>query len=262
MFLNYDFQDQNRNLSGTSRAPAADNDDKILRTHFAIFGAQYFINYNWGLQLEVPFASRYFRTRDDAGNIVDRNWNALGDIRINGVYTGFSDDLSTGVTFGLKLPTGDFKHDADVIDRDSQIGTGSTDILLGGFHRQAFHFNHRFKWFAQANLDVPVLEMDHYRPGVEVDAASGIYYEGWSVGDLKISPVAQIIGSWRARDAGANSAHPVASGYERVLLSPGIEFHWRSVSVYGDVALPVYERVTGNQLVSSAMFKLIVSYHF
>jgi hypothetical protein len=74
--------------------------------------------------------------------------------------------------------------------------------------------------------------------------------------------VVQVIGSARGRDTGANSADPVASGYERVLLSPGIEFNWHPVSVYADVELPVYERLTGNQLVAPLMFKLVLSYHF
>ena len=57
---------------------------------------------------EVPYDFRYFKTRDDAGNIVSRNWSQLGDIRIEGIYTGFMADLSAGVTFGVKLPTGSY----------------------------------------------------------------------------------------------------------------------------------------------------------
>src|SRR5580700_2756658 len=33
-FLDYDFQDQNQNWSGTSSAPAANNGDKEIETHF------------------------------------------------------------------------------------------------------------------------------------------------------------------------------------------------------------------------------------
>src|ERR1019366_8635398 len=70
MFINYDYQDQNRNWSGNSRAPAANNDDKEIRTHFVTVGTQYLFNPSWGLQLEVPFANRYFKTKDDAGGVV------------------------------------------------------------------------------------------------------------------------------------------------------------------------------------------------
>jgi hypothetical protein len=261
LFLDYDYQDQNRNWSGSSPAPAANNDDKEIRTHFVTLGLQYQFNRSWGIQSEVPYVNRYFKTTS-GGNIVSRNWGDLGDIRIKGIYTGFSPDLSTGVTFGFKLPTGSYIHDPDVVDRDTQIGSGSTDLLLGGFHRQNLTRDFHWNWFAQAALEVPVLARDAYRPGVEVDAAAGIYYQGWQLGSVAISPVAQVIASERTSDSGANSAQPVATGYQRLLLSPGIEFHLHPVKVYADVELPVYEHVTGNQVVAPALFKLSVSYMF
>ena len=47
------------------------------------------------------------------------------------MYTGFFKDMSTGVIFGLKLPTGTYT--APGLDRDTQIGSGSTDLMLGGY---------------------------------------------------------------------------------------------------------------------------------
>src|ERR1039457_1851701 len=126
-FLQYAYQDQNRNWSGQSPAPADNNDDKEIQTHFATVGLQYMFNRSWGVQAEVPYDFRYFKKRDDAGNIVSRNWSQLGDIRIEGIYTGFFADQSAGVTFGVKLPTGSHTFDPDIVDRDTQIGTGSTD---------------------------------------------------------------------------------------------------------------------------------------
>jgi hypothetical protein len=191
---------------------------------------------------------------------VSKNWTGLGDIRLKGIYTGFSEDLSSGLTFGVKLPTGSDSHAPDVVDRDTQIGTGSTDLLLGGFHRARFGSSH-WNWFGQAELDLPVLKQGGYRPGLEVDAAAGIYYDGLSLGRVKISPAAQVIGSWRGRDNGSD-ANAENSGYERVLLSPGIEFHLHPVKIYADVEFPVYQNMRGNQLVAPALFKLSVSYMF
>jgi hypothetical protein len=54
----------------------------------------------------------------------------------------------------------------------------------------------------------------------------------------------------------------VQSGYERVLLSPGIEFDLHPVMVYADVEIPVYIHTTGDQLIAGTLFKMIVSYHF
>ena len=264
-FLNYDFQDQNQNWSDSSKAPAANNNDKEIRTDFITVGLQYMFNTSWGVQAELPFADRNFKTISNAsgnpGTSVE--WASLGDIRIKAIYTGFSADLSSGVSFGLRLPTGSFSHENsfDDVDRDTQIGSGSTDVLLGGFYRGNLTQDKKWDWFAQAELDLPVLTQGDYRPGFEVDAAAGIDYKGWSLGRLRISPVAQVIASERTKDYGAD-AHSNNSGYTRILLSPGIEFHLHPVKVYADVELPVFQHITGNQLVAPALFKLNISYMF
>jgi Putative MetA-pathway of phenol degradation len=260
-FMQYAYQDQNRNWSGTSEAPADNNDDKEIETHFATLGLQYMFNRSWGIQAEVPYDYRYFKTRDDAGNIVSRNWSQLGDIRLEGIYTGFSPDLSAGVTFGVKLPTGSFSYDSDVVDRDTQIGTGSTDILLGGFYRHNLGQTGHWDWFAQLQLDVPTLIQAEYRPGVELDAAAGLYYRGLQFGRVRVSPLAQVIFSERTSDSGAAAA-PDNTGYQRLLLSPGIECQLNRVALYADAEFPVYQHFTGNQLTAPVMFKAILSYMF
>jgi hypothetical protein len=264
-WLQYDYQDQNRNWSGTGMAPAANNGDKKIETSFVTLGLQYMFNDKWGAQIELPYWSRTFSTDlnfpTPPANTVSRNWSGLGDIRLEGIYTGFFADLSAGVTFGLKLPTGNYSADPDVIDRDTQIGTGSTDILLGGFYRGNITKDEKWDWFAQLQLDVPVLTQVGYRPGVELDAAAGIDYKGFSLGRMRISPVAQVIFSERTCDSGSN-ANPDDTGYQRLMLSPGIEFHIHPVKIYADVELPVYQNFTGNQMAAPVMFKLSASYMF
>jgi hypothetical protein len=259
-FLEYDYQNQNRNWSGSSHADDANNDDKKIETHFVTLGVQYMFNRSWGAQVEVPFANRTFDSAANAGSV---NWSGLGDIRLKGIYTGFSEDLSTGLTLGLKLPSGSYSHSDPLgdIDRDTQIGSGSTDLLVGGFHRGHLWRTDKWDWFAQAQLDLPVAKQGDYRPGMEVDAAVGVYYQGWTLHGVKISPVAQVIVSDRMSDGGTEAA-PDDSGYQRVLLSPGVEFNFHPVKVYADVELPVYEHVNGNQLVAPALFKVVVSYMF
>ena len=251
----WDYQDQNKNRHGTSSAPSDENDDKDIRTSFFTTGVQYFFDRKWGLQVEVPVAHRHFATADAA-----YDWSALGDIRLKGLYTGFSEDQSLGISFGVKLPTGDYTHPGP--DRDTQIGTGSTDILLGGFYRTNLSADRNWTFFTQVEADLPVLIQDQYRPGFEVDGAAGIYYSGFSFHGVTISPVGQVILSYRSRDQGENSAHPTASGYERVLLSPGIELGFRQFSIYADVEVPVFQDFTGDQLAAPALFKVILSYRF
>ena len=269
-WLQYDYQDQNRNWSGTSRAPAINNGDKEIETHFATIGLQYMFNTSWGVQVELPYDYRKFTTVTANPNAAipgvttaTARWSALGDIRLEGIYTGFFADQSAGLTFGLKLPTGDWTHENayDDIDRDSELGTGSTDILLGGFYRGNLDRNQKWDWFAQGLLDVPVLTQAQYRPGVELDTAAGIDYKGLSFGRLRISPIAQVIFSERTGDIGAAAA-PSASGYQRLLLSPGIELHIHPVIIYADAEFPVYQNFTGNQLAAPVLVKASLSYMF
>lgn len=263
-FLEYNYENQNQNWNGPSSAPAADNGDKKIESHFVTFGLQYMFNRSWGAQVEIPYWTRTFKTDLNFGStptdVVSRNWSGLGDIRFKGIYTGFSEDLSSGLTFGVKLPTGSVNRDADVVDRDTEIGSGSTDLLLGGFHRARFGESH-WNWFGQANLDLPTLKRGDYRPGLEADAAAGIYYDGFEWGHANISPVAQVIGAWRGRDNGLAAASQ-GSGYQRILLSPGLQVNIHPVSIYADVEVPVYQNLNGDQLVAPVMFKLSVSYMF
>ena len=260
-FLEYDYQDQNRNWSGTSQAPAANNDDKEIQTHFATFGLQYMFNWDWGIQAQMPYDFRYFKTKDDAGDIVSRSWSQLGDTRIEGIYTGFFPDMSAGITFGVKLPTGSHTFDSDVVDRDTQIGTGSTDLLLGGFYRDNLTRDNQWDWFAQLQLDVPALIQDQYRPGVELDTAAGIDYKGLSFAGVRITPVAQVIFSERTGDTGA-AADPADTGYQRILLSPGIECRLHALTLYADAEFPAYQNFTGNQLAAPVLFKASLSFMF
>jgi hypothetical protein len=264
IYLDYDYQDQNYNWSGSSRAPAANNDDKNIRTNFITLGAQYMFNRSWGIQAEMPYDFRHFVTLNDSGNLAMVDWGAQGDARIEGIYTGFFPDMSVGLLFGLKLPTGNFTHEdaGGDVDRDSEIGTGSTDILLGGFFRSPIFNNNNFNFFAQLNTDFPVLTQAGYRPGMEFDESAGLYYTLPPLGSLRISPVAQILASERTSDSGVDASSPTASGYTRLLLSPGIEFDLHPVELYADVEFPVYQHMTGNQLVAPALFKVSLSYHF
>lgn len=261
IFIDYDFQDQNQNWNGTSTAPASHNDDKEIKTHFTDLDLQYLFNASWGVEVQVPYDFRSF-SKNDGGKIVTDHWTQFGDVRIEGLYTGFSPDLSAGVNLGVKLPTGDYKFDSKVVDRDTQLGTGSTDVLMGGFYRHHVNLKARLFWFAQTELDLPVLTQEHYRPGLELDSAVGMYYAGWNVDRAKISPVAQVIISERASDGGGASSHPVGSGFQRVLLSPGLEVAVHPLKFYADVEVPVYQNFTGNQLAAPFMIKATIAWEF
>jgi hypothetical protein len=264
-YLQYDYQDQVINWNGHSRAPAAENSDKKIETSFYTPGIQYMFNRSWGIQAELPIAHRFFETTNDAGTgLAHTTWNTIGDLRIEGLYTGFFEDQSAGVNLGLKLPTGDYTHVG--ADRDTQIGSGSTDLLIGGFFRHSLYQPAHLDWYAQVEFDIPFLYRStadgSYRPGAEVDGAAGVYYTGLHLYKLNITPIAQVIASVRRQDSGSAAADPIGSGYQRILLSPGVEFDFHPFMVYADVELPVYQNTNGDQLTGSFLVKASISYRF
>lgn len=259
-YVEYDFMDQNRNWSGTSGAPASANSDKQIRSNFVTLGAQYMLNHAWGVMVEVPVWDRLFRT-DDGGGVEAHQHAALGDIRLKGVYSGFSADMSTGVIFGVKLPTGDYKYAG--FDRDTALGTGSLDLLLGGYHTGHLTHDGLWSYFAQAMVQIPVTSTGGYRPGRDLNAAVGVRYHGatFAGGRMRLTPLLQVIASARGHDAGVR-ADPPNSGYSRLLISPGLALDVDAWRLYGDVELPVYQQVRGDQLVAPALFKMVLSRSF
>lgn len=261
VWFEYDFMNQSQNRNGISRASKDQNDDKILRSDFFQVGGQYMFNRSWGVMAEIPLTHRFFKTTDeDSGELMKFEHTALGDVHIQGVYSGFSEDMSTGVAFGFKLPTGDYHFSG--FDRDTSIGSGSTSLLLGGYHMGMLSSDYPVNWFTNIQWDHAFLTQDNYRPGDEIAASIGAYYIAGPVGGIgKLSPLLQLIGSQRWSDSGANADSP-NSGYRRLLISPGVEYDVNNIRLYGDIEIPVYQNVNGNQIVAPVFFKFIVGYSF
>jgi hypothetical protein len=295
IFFEYWSQDQKNNYVGSSRAPADLNKDKDLKTQWYNVGLTYNFNRDWGIMIRVPtMANRSLTTQTDylfPGQIQTFNSRTFGDLEVMGVYTGFFPDMSTGLIFGLKLPTGTYT--ALGMDRDNQVGTGSTDLILGAFHRgllsgdNAWQYFSAFIWrqpfayhqapdpqgFFDGNLGV----VQTYHPGMQIDGAIGVVYNNWYnvLGFDKITPLAQVIVSHRESDSGTG-ADPLNSGFDRVMVSPGIEFtkvldeaNKYVLKTYVDVEIPVYYRAsaannagTEGQLVAPYLLKVVSSFNF
>ncbi|MGO9047608.1 MAG: hypothetical protein ACLQFW_12075 [Xanthobacteraceae bacterium] len=292
VFLEYWSGDQTQNYVGSSRAPASLNTDKEINTQWLNVGFSYNFNRDWGVMVRIPTVNRTLTT--DTGSFagaVPFNSKDVGDIEIMGMYTGFFKDMSTGIIFGVKLPTGTFT--APGLDRDTQIGSGSTDLLLGAFHRGLLTGDNAWQYFSQIMWRQPFLYqsaadpqgffdgnpgvVQSYFPGAQVDAAAGIVYNNLYrvLGLDKITPLAQVIVSHRDHDTGTGS-DPYNSGFDRVMLSPGVEFtkvvdeaNNRVVKLYADVEVPIYYRAnaannagTEGQLVAPYLIKVVASYNF
>jgi hypothetical protein len=167
--------------------------------------------------------------------------------------------MSTGLTAGVKLATGDSSYPN--FDPDTEIGSGSTDLLLGAYHLGSLTADNQWRYFLQAQWDKPVAHKSNYIPGQEVIAAAGAYYEGWQVSPaVRIAPVLQVSATYRGHDGGPDG-HPGDSGYTRLVASPGVEVDVGRLSAFLDVGLPVFVNVSGNQLVASQLWRLNLSYH-
>ena len=259
-FIEYDYLNQTQNWSGTSSAPAADNADKDIRSDFYTAGLQYMFDRDWGLSIAVPYTDRLFVTTLGDGSIGGFHHSALGDVRLLGMYSGFSDDMSTGIMFGLKLATGDYTYPN--FDRDTSIGTGTTNAILGAYHEANLDADNTWSWFLQGQWERAFNSRAGYRPGNELDAAGGVYYSGWDLGaKTSLAPVLQLLVSDRWQDSGPRS-NPGNTGYQRLLAAPGLELDSGKFRFYADVEFPLYQDVIGNQLVAPRQYKLIVAYSF
>jgi hypothetical protein len=283
---------QTQNWVGTSKAPASANLDKQLITDWYTAGFEYMFNRQWGVMARLPYVNRNLTTDTGSpGGIQTFNSHDLGDLEVMGIYTGFFADMSTGVIFGLKLPTG--VYNAPGLDRDNQIGTGSTDLILGGFHRGMLSGDNAWQYFSQIRYQQPFLYrsaadpqgffdgnlgvVQTYKPAYQVDGAGGIVYNNlYNVLGLdKITPLFQLIASHRDHDRG-DAADPFNSGFDRLMISPGVEFtkvldeaNNRVLKFYVDVEIPVYYRTnaannagTEGQLIAPYLLKMVTSYNF
>jgi len=272
VWYEFDYMNQYINWHSSRPASAASNGDKQIKTYFNTVGGQYMFNHDWGVMVTVPYTARVFRTSDGPGDPPPNQYEHanFGDVRLWGMYTGLLKDMSLGLLVGIKTPSGDWTYPH--FDRDTSIGTGSTDLLLGAYKTGTFPsrignvnltlWERPFQYYLQGQYEYPFLQSDHYMPGKEFDQASGILYNFGNTGPLnELAPLLTLYTSVRTHDQGAN-ADPPDSGYTRMLLAPGTEIGWGPLRLYTDVEFPVFQWVNGYQLTAPYLVKTILSYSF
>jgi hypothetical protein len=270
VWFEYDFMNQYIDWHATQPSSRVNNDDKQIKTDFQTMGAQYMFNRNWGMMLTVPYTIRTFRTQGDGNDINQYNHGNFGDVRVWGMYTGLSEDMSLGLLAGFKLPTGD--HTYNDFDRDTSIGSGSTDLLLGAYkignlpnrigNLNLTFRNRPFQWYIQSQYEYPFATTGNYTPGKEFNGALGASYNFGRVGPLnEIAPFLSVLGSVRTHDLGSEADTP-DSGYDRLLLAPGGEIGFKNLRLYADFEVPLFQYVNGYQLTTPYLIKTILSYDF
>jgi hypothetical protein len=269
--LRQDFVHQNRLRSGTDFvdrdgiATPADREIELATINrYSTVGIDYSPNSDWSFSLQLPFTDRPHWTIPEGETESSYSTvQGLGDIRLLARYQGFSKSRNFGVTAGLKLPTG--AHDAtfkkgseagEPLDRGLQLGSGSTDLLLGAY--RFGNLGQDWDWFVQGQAQVAVATADHYRPGNALNLNAGLRW----LGNAHFAPQLQINGRVSARDSGFE-ADAANSGGSSLYLSPGASMPiGEKLHLYGFVQVPVYQRVNGLQLVPRMNVSLGARYDF
>lgn len=255
--LRYDYFNQDQLRVGTSAVdrgafvfPADQEIQEQTLNRNLTATLDYSPNADWGVSLVVPVFNRYHVTvaEGDTDPTFSQG-KGLGDVRVLGRYQGFSEDRSFGVQFGLKLPTGDTRQTfnagaqaGELVDRGLQLGTGTTDLLLGVYA----HGELGMDWgvFGQVLVQKPLAEKDGFKPGDGVNANLGLRYTGFR----GFTPHLQLNARIEGRESGVN-ADIGNSGATLVYLSPGLTVDLGPrFQVYAFAQVPVAQRVTGLQI--------------
>ena len=253
----FDYFDQNQTREGTdsvSRSSLAIPNDREVQQYTInrnyTFALDYSPNKDWGVNISLPWFNRSHATIAAGDEAISTSHDqGIGDVRVLGRYSGFDPQRNTGIEFGVKLPTGDFtdtfesgpQHGA-IVDRGLQLGTGTTDLLLGVYHFDALTAD--WGYFAHALLQAPLNSREDFKPGMGVNLNAGLRYTASET----FVPQLQINARIEKREQGAN-ADVDNSGATLVYLSPGVTWNVsRRFSAYAFVQAPLYQRVNGLQI--------------
>src|SRR3989475_6769246 len=229
--VHYEFVDQKHLRSGTRQIPPEEDNEDIreVRTinRNLVSTLDYAFTKYWAVSASLPVVSRshsHFADPTGANTFEKWDFTKAGDARVLGYYRFDNEKnpvVNSGLTFGLKLPTGSTRvsnADGAVAERMLQPGTGSTDAVLGGFY-SAPGFYQDSSWSVQALYQQPVSTKDNYTPGKQFQLNLG--YRHPLAHELQaLLPINNLI---KGKDSGANS-EPDLSGSRTVFLSPGFAY--------------------------------------
>lgn len=267
--LRYEYIRQDQLRRGSRNiSPAEDTSDATeLQTvnRNLVTGLDYSFDNHWGVAASLPMVKReHSHVADPAGAATFESWDfsRVGDARVLGRYqldSGVPTDRY-GLQFGLKLPTGSHSvanADGTPAERALQPGTGSTDMLIGGYYSYRPQYRD-FGGFAQVLYQRAVTTRDGFRPGDQWTLTAGL---NAPLGD-KATLLFQLNGLVKRRDTGVN-AEPDLSGGRYLYASPGASYAvTRDAQIYGFVQLPLASNVNGIQLVARRSLVAGFSEHF
>jgi len=251
----------------------------------------------WNIGIILPLIERNHTHTLDSSVVgpfeQQGKFTELGDIRVIGKYR-LSNNLYSGnsLRVGIKLPSGATDktmtpvaphaehtegeeeeheehaeeeitgHHGNELERSTQPGSGSTDLILGYYHFGQTPGNN-WGWFVSAQMQKALQTKDDYRPGTQTNLDLGASYSITS----QISGLFQINLQHQQRDSGANAN--LASGGYSINLSPGLSYKLTDATrIYGfvQIAARQYTKTdpeTGaGQLTAPWSFSLGVNHSF
>ena len=259
--------------------PALDGGEIEKRTinRYINLTATYRFDADWGLSFLLPYVIRdhstygnqtapYAPAQTAPDQLSSAHVAGFGDGRVIASYQGFLPTHNLGLQLGVKLPTGNYggtDEDGNLVghpvtfhtgpgvgqalDTSLQAGTGSTDLIVGGYYFQPVSQN--FDAFVNGQFQAAVSErLDRagadFRPGNTASLSIGLRYEAHA------NWVPQLQLNWlhKMADQGALSDHPDTEGTV-AYLSPGISASLsRNLQAYAFVQVPVYSHLAGYQV--------------
>jgi hypothetical protein len=270
--LRYEYIHQNQPRSGNDNVAVGqiprhhDEVSTVNRNLLATYSHTF--NSQWGVSVTAPIVDRdHFHIHNHHGAQVPERWDfrELGDVRVVGRYQlpDVGDPVkpsTTGVTFGVKLPTGRtniVNEDGDVAERSLQPGTGTTDAIIGAYYHQKLP-QRASAWFAQTQYQHALNSHDNFKPGDQFGIDVG-YRHGLTD---NLGALVQLNFLVKRRDSGAQ-AEPEDSGGRFASVSPGLSYAISErVQIYGFFQKPVYQHVNGVQLTADKAFVVGVSGRF
>jgi hypothetical protein len=277
----YDYIDQNqlRSGSGLHSVPGVPDGNELEHAtinQYLNLGLSYSPNADWNIALRVPYVVRnhttygIFDSTQPLPDLSHSHSSSLGDVRLIGSYQGFLPTHNLGVQLGVKLPTGAYgtsvKFDSGPnaglpLDASLQPGTGSTDLIVGGYYYQAISQN--WDAFVNGSFQAAVTSKQHeagndFRIGNLTTVSFGLRYEE----NPHMVPQVQVNLSRKGHDQGALADTPDSAGTV-AYISPGLTVSLRhDLQLFAFVQLPVYSRLDGFQLAPRWTGSLGVSYAF
>jgi hypothetical protein len=256
--LRYEYIDQDQPRAGSRKVgvgevPQHHDEVRTINRNW-LATADYSFNESWGVSTTLPVLDRaHAHIHNHRGARLDERWNftEVGDLRVVGRRQWRRESVekqrldSYGATFGLKLPTGkqDVRNaEGALAERSLQPGSGTTDLIAGGFFRRAFASG--ASWFADASIQKPLDTHDNFRPGTRTSLDLGYRLEVTE----KLGLMLQLNAMHRSRDRGSD-AEPASTGGKFLFISPGLSYVLtESLQIYTFLQLPLYQYVNGVQL--------------